>query len=176
MYENMDGILVVDHVNHFSPASLYRLFVDAGFAEIAVNTEVHKAVLLLTAQRPEEHALSAEKSAEACSTYVGKAPKIAARCQTVSATIDAHAAKVEGTPVVIYGSGICGMMILAAITDRALLLAFLDNNRFRQGGHLFGISVEAPEDIPAEARAVRVGRKPVFAREMIDAMPHLRAA
>ncbi|WP_299669696.1 methyltransferase domain-containing protein [uncultured Ruegeria sp.] len=180
MYENMNDILVVDHVNHFSPISLHRLFSDAGFDEIEVDTHAHKAAILLTAHRPDTECRdtivkSAGEIEPQCQLHVAKARAIAAQCDQMFNTIDAHVKLIADDPVVIYGSGIYGMMILASITDRGQVLGFLDNNRFRQGGNLFGIPVLAPQDIPAEARAILVGLNPQFAREIIGAMPFLIA-
>lgn len=180
MYENINDILVVDHVNHFSPASLYRLFTEAGFDGVEVDMQAHKAALLLKARRPEmgnlaDTADATGGDAAERETYVDKALDIAARCQVMFKTIDTLVAQIVDKPVVIYGSGIYGMMILASIKNREQVLGFLDNNRFRQGGHLFGIPVCAPEDIPAEARAVLVGLNPKFAREIIGEMPFLNA-
>ena len=178
MYENINDILVVDHVNHFSPGSLRLLFANAGFEDIEVRTDDHRAALLLTARKPLTKEISkrpggTSDTKERIDGSVAAARAIAARCEQMFATIDANVEAINHSPVVIYGSGIYGMMILASIRDRRKVLGFLDNNRFKQGSDVFGIPVLAPQDIPADAQAILVGLNPEFAREIIASMEFL---
>jgi SAM-dependent methyltransferase len=173
MYENINDILVVDHINHFSPASLHRLFQDAGFEKIAIDPVAHKASLTLTAERPERGRALRDGRLPETGPHISAAHAIAADCTAMFEKIEALAEQVGKAPVAIFGSGIYAMMILASFSNHAQVLGFLDNNKFRQGGQLFGIPILAPNDIPAGAEYLVVGLNPKFARQIIASVPAL---
>ena len=51
MYENYADMLVADHINHFSPASLYTLFHKLGFKKIEVDVKSHNAAIIVKASQ-----------------------------------------------------------------------------------------------------------------------------
>ncbi|PTW50380.1 hypothetical protein C8N38_10414 [Rhodovulum kholense] len=168
MYRNISDLVVIDHVQHFSRLSLERLFADAGYSDIRIDAETHRAAFIVKAVHdpaalPARPAPSAADLAET----MDKARAIARQWQDIATRIEAFEAGHPDTRCVIYGSGVYGMFIASTLKDRGRVLAFLDANPFRQGRELMGIPILAPNRVPEAAGAVYVGLNPQDARGII---------
>lgn len=168
MYRNISDLVVIDHVQHFSRPSLERLFADAGYSEIRIDAETHRAAFIVNAVHDPAAlpATPAPAQAELAET-MDKARAIAGQWQEIATRIETFEAAHPDARCVIYGSGVYGMFIASTLKDRGRVLAFLDANPFRQGRELMGIPILAPDAVPEAAEAVYVGLNPQDARGII---------
>jgi SAM-dependent methyltransferase len=166
VYTNTADFVVLDHVNHFSEASLLRLFHACGFTEIAIDDASHRGAFVIVARRPDR-----------ARPIEGSKPEIhdlEQRCQTMAAywsemtrRIAGFEAESVGAPAIIYGSGFYGTFIAACLANMDPVQCFVDRNPFRQGKTLLGKTIVSPESISDIPFSVYVGLNPITAKQNI---------
>jgi SAM-dependent methyltransferase len=168
LYQNVSDLLVADHINHFSTISLRRLFEDAGFCNIHIDTDSHRAALLVSAMldpHANAHASTKPKEVE---DVEADARTIAAEWSSSAAKIRAYEHSGKGRKIAIYGSGVYGLFIAATLTSLDNIACFVDMNPFRQGLTLLNRPVIAPQDLEEDVETVFVGLNPQYARQIIE--------
>jgi SAM-dependent methyltransferase len=174
MYRNISDLVVIDHTQHFSPISLRLLFETAGYAEVAIDDQTHRAAFIVTATRPEapvaDRAISAEGDLEAALKAAREVARTWAEIATRIETFEADRPKARA---VIYGSGVYGMFVASTLRERGRVRAFLDMNPFRQGRELMGLPIIAPDDIGDDVDTVYVGLNPKDAPGIIQGVAPL---
>lgn len=144
VFGNPGDLLVIDHVNHFTPGSLQRAAAEAGLALESLSEGAYRgayvAVLVKGEATPELPAS-------------GDITVIAADWRRARSRITDHAAAHPGARVEIYGAGFYGALIAMLVQDRQSVVHFLDRNPHLQGTALFGIPVRNPDDLLARSSA-----------------------
>lgn len=168
LYRNASDLLVADHVNHFSTASLRRLFHDAGFGNIEIDADSHRAALLVSATVSREKSEAEKGSEEEFADVEGRARAIAAEWTASAATIRYFESEKRQMKSAIYGSGVYGLFIATTLSSLENVAYFMDANPYRQGLTLLGRTVIAPEAIGDDVEAVLVGLNPKDARHIIQ--------
>ena len=167
LYQNVSDLLVADHVNHFSPSSLRRLFQDAGFSEIQIDTESHRAALIVSAVLGTGSSVAAPASPNDIAQTETSARTIAANWKSSAAKIRSFEHNGKRHKTAIYGSGVYGLFIASTLSSLDDVAYFVDMNPFRQGLTLLDRQVIAPQDLENDVDAVLVGLNPQYAREII---------
>lgn len=173
-YSNTADLVVIDHINHFSDESLRRLFAQAGFVSIDIDSRSHDGAFIVSGRRP--------LPGESVLPYCEDRPRVTQLCQQIQEMaaywqgIAAHIRAFEqahshGARAAIYGSGFYGTFIAAALAEFATVECFLDQNPFRQGKQLLGRPIIAPEALPVGIEVLYVGLNPATARATITAVP-----
>lgn len=166
-YQNVGDFVVVDHVNHFSPASLDRLISSAGLRLRELDSGAHQSALVLVAERPRTPVAPASQRPEVPPELEGRARAIATYWQNLEARVAGFEAEQAGRSSAIYGAGFYGTFLATCLQDRSRLAAFLDQNPFRRGQRLLDRPILAPEDLPPDVGVVYVGLNPALARAEI---------
>lgn len=165
---NPADFIVIDHVNHFTAASLHRLLADAGFGAIEIEAGLHRGALVFCAVKgavagtPPGSADAVRQGRDLARYWGGLSDRIAA----------AESAAGEA-PAAIYGSGFYGAYIAAALARPQRLCCFLDRSPFQQGKTLFGQPVLSPEQLPENVAQIYVGLNPAIARRTLADQPWL---
>lgn len=176
MYRNISDLVVVDHVQHFSGNSLVRLFADAGYSAIRIDTETHRAAFIVNAIFDPDVAPEVVPPAqEVLAATMEQARSTSRQWEDIADRIEAFEKAHPHDKSVIYGSGVYGMFIAASLRDRSRVAAFLDMNPFRQGRELMGIPIISPDKVPNDATAVYVGLNPQDARGIISGVSALHS-
>ncbi len=171
---NAGDFIVVDHVNHFMPTSLRRLFGQAGFADIRIDEDAHEAAYVVNARRAAGEAAAFEAPSEVAA-YVGEARRCAKFWVAASeAVMRFEAEQARGRRAAIYGSGFYGVFIASRLADRSNIAYFLDRNPHQQAKSIFGLPVVAPDALGDEIEVVYVGLNPARARELATGIPPLQ--
>ena len=173
LYRNASDLLVADHVNHFSPASLRRLFRDAGFRDIAIDTESHRAALIVSATLACNASNPAPSSPEEVAETERRARLIAASWESSANVIRSFERSERRRKTAIYGSGVYGQFIASTLASLDDIAYFVDMNPYRQGLTLMNRPVIAPQAIEDDVEAVLVGLNPQDARQIIEQSPWL---
>lgn len=172
---NIGDFIVVDHVNHFMPTSLRRVFVEAGFTEIRIDEEAHDAAYVVTARRGGENGGANPEKGDAVRQFVEEAHEFASfwsRAGNAVAAFERDRAK--GRRSAIYGSGFYGVFIASRLADRTSLAYFLDRNPYQQAKRIFDRAILPPDAIGDDIDVVYVGLNPVRAREIVAGVAPLR--
>jgi SAM-dependent methyltransferase len=163
---NVGDFIVVDHVNHFMPTSLRRVFAQAGFTEICIDEKAHDAAYVVNARRGVGERAEPDSPHEVAA-YVEEAHRCAAFWTAASeAVVRFEADQARGRPAAIYGSGFYGVFIASRLVDRSKLASFLDRNPHLQSKRIFGLPVAAPSALGDDVEVVYVGLNPAGAREI----------
>ncbi|HEX3469179.1 MAG TPA: class I SAM-dependent methyltransferase [Candidatus Elarobacter sp.] len=175
---NAGDFIVVDHVNHFMPSSLRRLFAATGFTNVRIDEEAHDAAFVVNARRSvgdlDGGPAVTERSVAA---YVGEARRCAAYWSAAGDAVERFEREVaRGRAAAIYGSGFYGVFIAGRLRNRMNVGYFLDRNPHQQAKRIFGLRVLPPEALgdqidvvylglnPARAPAIAAGIEPLHRR------------
>jgi cyclopropane fatty-acyl-phospholipid synthase-like methyltransferase len=174
VYQNSGDFVVVDHVNHFSAASLRYLFSNTGFDSIAVDDQAHDAAFVVTARRAPDARTEVPDSREIerLRQLVGEAARF---WSALSERVRAFETGSGGRPAAIYGSGFYGTFIASCLARMGEVRYFLDQNPFRQAQTLLNKAIIAPDKVDADIDVVYVGLNPRIARDAISKVPALSA-
>lgn len=164
-FANPADFVVVDHVNHFTEASLHRLLSLAGFGQIEIDAGAHRGALVFSAKL-NGRSSAAPDPGLACS----QAGQLASYWQQLDEQIRQSELAAGEAPAAIYGSGFYGAYIASALQTLERIGCFLDRSPYQQGRQLFGKSIVAPEALPAQVRTLFVGLNPLIARATMAAM------
>jgi len=168
-FHNVADFVVIDHVNHFTDISLYTLLRAGGFADICIDSCVHRGALVFTARKtgPETErpdlAPSLAHSRQLAEYWVGLGDRIRAA-----------EADHPGVHAAIYGSGFYGAYIASILGDPGRVQCFLDASPYQQGKTLFGHAILPPPQLAETVRLLYVGLNPLTARDVVTRMRWLR--
>lgn len=155
---NPGDLLVVDHLNHFVPASIARALTLAGLKEELNRQDFFAGAHVVVSSSGNQES------------------NLPPNSQTVLAALDdwkALLSRVEDQvlaagngPIAIYGAGFYAALFSTQINVRAI--CFLDQNPYLQGGTLNGLPVIAPEKCPKETKILLVALNPTRARKIFS--------
>ena len=163
---NPVDLIVVDHVNHFTEASLDHAFRIAGFTKVAASANV---------ELPNAIAAVYSRGSSDCSSINANVSNVPVLQTTRDFWISARervitmALSRPMTPAAIFGAGVYGTWISCILQGRANVVSFLDNNPHFNGTIKSGIPVMLPSQVPAEVEIVYVGLNPAHARDVVEA-------
>jgi SAM-dependent methyltransferase len=167
LYRNMSDLLVADHVNHFSVNSLRRLIQDAGFTDVRVDPDAHRAALVVNASRSDKQ-VSRPLIADDVAEVEREAIATAATWVASAAKVRDCELRFAGRRVAIYGSGVYGLFIASTLNALDRIAYFVDVNPFRQGLTLLGKPVISPGSIDDDVDLMLVGLNPRDAKQIIE--------
>ena len=164
-FGNVADFVVIDHVNHFTDASLRTLLEAAGFVEIDIDANVHRGALVFTARK---HGTS--KSTQDLKSILARSKALADYWNGIGARIKAAESECAEKSIAIYGSGFYGAYIFSTLKNAERVACFLDRSPFQQTKKLFGKPIRAPEHLPADIDTLFVGLNPAIARATMERM------
>lgn len=170
VYTNTADFVVMDHVNHFSSASLMFLLENSGFEVMGIDDHTHYGAWVVVARRRDSKGVCALKQAE-----VARFKEKNAELAQYWGTIGTKVRKFEKdhtkcTRTAIYGSGFYGTFIATCLEDLSEVECFIDQNPFRQSKQLFEKPIVGPEKLDLGVEIIYVGLNPETARSNIEAI------
>lgn len=171
-YSNIADFVVVDHVNHFSPASWRYALTRAGFETLEIDEASHHSALIVTAR----------KSADVSGAPLDAPPldsdprdALHRQCQEMATYWNEFASRVtefedrqDKARVAIYGSGFYGTFIATALQHFDRVSCFLDQNPFRQHRTLLERPILSPAELPNDITTIYVGLNPAHAQAAME--------
>lgn len=161
-FGNVADFVVIDHVNHFTAASLYTLLRTADFRDIQIDVEAHRGALVFTARKTGMASTCPDVKAT-----LARSVQLADYWTNLNDNIQ----NVEHThlnePAAIYGSGFYGAYIASVLLIPERIICFLDASPYQQEKHLFGKPIIAPTRLPDSVRVLYIGLNPRIARNVI---------
>jgi SAM-dependent methyltransferase len=169
---NPGDMVVADHLNHFSEASLDRALARAGLQLVTLDRTSFPGAFFAVA-KPESEAVPVAGSAK---DEAARAREICTSWERATVRLDQAAKDHSGKRCAIYGAGFYGSWIMSRVGTKLDVSAFLDRNPHLVDGEHFGKPVIGPEDIPANVDVLFIGLNPLKARDAIAAQPWLNRA
>lgn len=164
-FGNIADFVVIDHVNHFTAASLHRLLSDSGFGEVTIDDTRHRGALVFKARKGGVTSVCPDPE-----RFLEKSLGLAEYWSKIKTSIEAAEDKVTGEAA-IYGSGFYGAFIMTNLQRPERVRCFLDHSPFQQGKILLDRPIISVEALSREIEVVYVGLNPAIARSTIKSMP-----
>lgn len=158
---NPGDLLVVDHLNHFTPASLVETMVRAGFAVERLERRALQAALVVIARRV------GDATYVDTPKYESEIRKIGRFWRDASERLRAFAVANPSLPCAIYGAGFYGTWVASVVRNHVHLVGFIDNNQHLQNDTHFALPVMAPTALPNDVKTIFVGLNPLRARQIL---------
>lgn len=165
---NPGDLIVVDHLNHFTPISLCEAMGRAELAVERIERTMFAATLIALARKTG----GATPGISLC----GQKKEVLAVAEFWRGAADrlrAFAEREPNTPTAIFGAGFYGAWIATALKGRANIVCFIDNNPHVRATKQMGLPVFAPTDLPDDVRALILGLNPLKARGIVAGSPEL---
>ena len=165
---NIADMIVIDHPNHFTEASIKHLLNANGFKVVNIDVESHRGALVITAKldtqdlEPSQKGNIYKRTIEISKFWSDSSKKIA---EFFDENRDLTAA--------IYGAGFYGAFLAANIDNMSSIKFIIDQNPYLHGKYFFGKEVIPPNKLPDDVEVVYVGLNPAFAKNIIKAIPAL---
>lgn len=167
VYANSGDLIVADHVNHYSEASLRYLLAATGFTVLEIDTNAHRSAFVVVARKSEEGRFYTDPQilrqlqdrVLEMSTFWRC---LAARVRTFE---EAH---IGDGAAAIYGAGFYGTFITTSLAHFDRISCFLDRDPYRQGCEHLNRPILAPEELPKNVSMVYVGLNPMIAQSEIE--------
>ncbi len=170
VFTNIVDFLVIDHVNHFTKASLEYMLRNAGFAVREIDDTCHNGAFIIVAEKVAE-AKQIEVNRDEVQKAVSLSQKLAVYWTDMVAGIrEFELGIAENNTVAIYGAGFYGAFILGCLSDAGKVVCLMDQNPYLCGREMRNAPIVSPADLPAEVDTVLVGLNPVHARNIISAI------
>jgi SAM-dependent methyltransferase len=167
---NTGDLLVVDHVNHFTPYSLFNLFASVGLAFTKLDEVQLPGGLIAVVRKvvggDQIHAPKDDSHliVEALSVWEKRKSKLIS-----------EAALFSKSPSAIFGAGFYGNWIASIVAGTVDFKCYLDNNKYLQNREIGTLLVLAPVDMPAEIETIYIGINPAVAKKVVEREPHINS-
>lgn len=174
VFTNTADMIVVDHVNHFTPTSLDYLLHSNGFAVLEIDEKSHRGALIFKAERMVNPIKETTESNKVESVFA-EASKVARFWKDIGVKVKEFEQSIKvGDSVAVYGAGFYGAYIFSCLQNRERIKCVIDQNPFLHGCQVNGVNVVAPANLPAEISIVLVGLNPAYAKKLIEEIPEFR--
>jgi len=165
---NIADMIVIDHPNHFTEASIKYLLRANGVRVDHIDDESHRGALVITAKldtqdlEPLHQVNNYQRTIEISKFWSDSSKKIAE-----------FEDENRGLAAAIYGAGFYGAFLAANIDDMSSVKFIIDQNPYLHGKSFFDREVVSPNELPDDIEVVYVGLNPAFAKSIIEAIPSL---
>lgn len=166
---NPGDLLVVDHLNHFTPSSLETALKLAGFGHVTIDDGVSLPAALIAVASGETPAQPPSfkpdpAAVEAIATFWSGAQ------QKLRSAREAN----RGKPAAIFGAGFYGSWIASVLSPLDNVRCFVDSNAHLQAQLRFDRPIVLPRNLPDDVEVLYVGLNPAHARKVIEGYHNLR--
>ncbi|MBF8176677.1 class I SAM-dependent methyltransferase [Herminiimonas contaminans] len=169
IFTNIADFVVVDHINHFTEASLLYLFSSAGFNTVEIDTHSHRGAFVIIAEKSSDKFQQTDVS-----RFVKNIQDIATFWSTAATkTREFERTLAADEVLAIYGAGFYGTFLYTALESPERVTCFLDQNPFLVGHLIQSKPVIKPADINVDVTTLLVGLNPVSAKGILKKMPDL---
>lgn len=166
---NTADLIVIDHVNHFTPQSLSYLLKASGFEVIDIDDMSHRGSIVFNARKSPNYRQNAIHNKEVLESTVNSLRQIGKFWQQAGLRIQAFEnALASDARVALYGAGFYGSFIASWLKYPQRIQHVIDQNSYLQGRMMHGTQVIAPSLLPHEVDTLYVGLNPLNARRIIE--------
>jgi SAM-dependent methyltransferase len=168
---NPADLIVVDHPNHFTRASLERLLFDNGFSIVEIDDYSHRGAFVVVAK----NVLFDNKPRQDLGQLENEVRDIGYFWESSALRIKEYEKNEARSKVsAIYGAGFYGTFIASNLSNFKIITNFLDQNPHLQGKKLLGLEIVSPKNVSEEVELVYVGLNPQFSKKIIRDIDSLK--
>jgi SAM-dependent methyltransferase len=166
IFTNIADLIVVDHVNHFTEASLEYVLQSAGFSVLEINSDLHTGAFIILAKK-DGGIQPLQQKAKVKSIALAVDEMVSFWDKSVSKVQEFENKQALNKPASIYGSGFYGTFIGTCLQDMSLVECVVDQNYFLHGRTLLDKKIIPPSELPPHIEVVYVGLNPKTAKNTI---------
>jgi len=160
---NPADLIVVDHPNHFTRASLERLFFNNGLSVQEIDDTSHRGAYVVVVKKT-----TSVKTSEKLSVGLEKEIKCIADFWKSAATrVKEFEKAVTGKSSAIYGAGFYGTFLASNLKSIESVKFFVDQNPFLQGTTLLDRPIISPADLSNDINIMYVALNPKHSEKII---------
>lgn len=174
VFTNTADLIVVDHVNHFTHASLQYLLQSNGFKVIEIDSQAHRGALIFLAEKQKE-IFHTNVPYQTIQNVIADAEKIADFWKQASKRLADYEQQIGQSVWAIYGAGFYGAFIYSRLQKNKQVVCVVDQNPFLQGKEMNGLPIVSPDQLPLEVDVLWVGLNPTTAKQTITSVPAFAA-
>ena len=161
---NIGDLLVAEHTNHFTHASLQRAVREAGLVIDILDATSLPCAFVVVCHASDNH--GAAFATGDIKSAVARARLAVSSLDEACKRIDIHLASNVSRHSAVFGAGFYGAFLLTRMIDRSGVACCIDNNPHLWGRELFGIPIVPPEHLPSATEIVYVALNPARGREI----------
>ena len=164
LISNPVDLIAVDHLSHFSAASIGEALSLAGFNQFVIDrNQVFPGAIVCVACLK-----SSSVKSKQIRKYDESFKKMGDFWAKARSHLEVDFEAWRGRPSAIFGAGVYGAWISTSLPFGNSLRCFLDNNTHLQATTLFDRPILSPSDLPPEIEVVYVGLNPQRARDVVS--------
>jgi len=173
VFTNTADMIVVDHVNHFTAASLQYLLRSNGFEVVEMDGGSHRGALIFMARKEMSQSVAEiEPTLREVQKTFEEARKIAQFWKIMSTKVREFEHSIQDNPrLAVYGAGFYGAFIASCLQHPEKIAYIVDRNPFLQGRNVNDVPIVSPAELPDNIEVVLVGLNPAHARRLIEEVP-----
>jgi len=166
--------IVVDHVNHFTEASIRHLLNAGGFEVDYVDDVTHEGAWIAVCRAAGPARDSVDDPEPLVRKALDDGEHLARRWRGIYDRLQQFSTVATAKQIAIYGSSFWGTLIAVNLDDRSNLRQFLDQNPHFHGRNYLDVPIAPPSELAADVTDVLVGLDPSRARDIIAGVDVLR--
>lgn len=172
--KNIADSIVVDHVNHFSNASINYLLNSHGFTDVVIYDDLHINAFVVKAKKTNKK-IEIKNNFESINFLSKKFTEIATYWTEFSERVSIFEQEHSNVNnVAIYGSGFYGAFITSCLKNQEKVSCYLDQSPFKQGKTLFDKPIISPDKLDEKIDIVYVALNPLIAKTEIDKIEYFK--
>lgn len=160
---NPGDFLAVDHINHFSTASIYKALKSAKLELVKINKNIFRGAILCIAKYRDDHNTHPQNETE---YFTQDIENVVRYWKYFDKKLKILSKKHTNIPTAIFGAGVYGSYIAARIKDNTSLKCFLDNSDHLINSNHMGVPVISPQNIPEDIQVIYSGINPSISRSV----------
>ena len=152
--ENIFDMVVVDHVQHYSPCSMKAALEQANLALVDEDHVSHDQASIYVAKNGIDVSPKATESDDS-QKYLIKQDEISLLFANMVEKILNFSDSAQGGPMVVIGAGVIGTFVKSVLESRSNIDLFVDSNIYKQSKGWLSLPVISPSAIAAYDKAKR---------------------
>lgn len=162
---NIADFIVVDHVSHFTVASLDHLLRRVGFVDIDIDADAHRGALIVKASKSGDASSPVPVSRE-----IGMARQLTDYWRVAGERLRTQESLSPNPTAAIYGAGFYGTYVISTLAKPERIACFLDRSPFLNGKTVFGKPVIAPRQLDPGIQTLYVAVNPSVASSVVSGL------
>lgn len=166
IFLNWADLIVVDHLNHFTPASIKTLLSASGFELLDLDAEAYTGAYVFIASKIEDKKIDYICPTSEYEIINRNINQITDYWVNLNNNISSISRNIDSDNYMIYGAGFYGGYITTLLKKKPCF--YIDENPHLQGKKFFDVDVISIDNVPTDIKNIIVGLNPKYARNIMN--------